>query len=82
MTTGQWDNTLAAESLGIPMGTASSWPVQLAEAKVVVENTTKQLPWAVGFEDKPEINAKIIENFSRLIKGEFNARQFADAMRR
>jgi raffinose/stachyose/melibiose transport system substrate-binding protein len=82
MTTGQWDSTLAAETLGIPMGVTSNWPTQLAEAKVVVENTAKQLPWAVGFEDKPEINAKIIENFSRLIKGEFNAQQFADAMRR
>jgi raffinose/stachyose/melibiose transport system substrate-binding protein len=82
MTTGQWDSTLAAETLGIPMGVTSNWPVQLAEAKIVVENTTKQLPWAVGFEDKPEINAKIIENFSRLIKGEFNAQQFADAMKR
>jgi raffinose/stachyose/melibiose transport system substrate-binding protein len=82
MTTGQWANALAAETIGIPMGTNSNWPVQLAEAKTVVENTTKQLPWAVGFEDKPEINAKIIENFSRLIKGDFNAEQFADAMRR
>jgi raffinose/stachyose/melibiose transport system substrate-binding protein len=82
LTTGQWDNTLAAETLGIPAGTGSKWPAQLAEAEVILENTTTQLPWAVCFEDKPEINARIIENFSRLIRGDFNARQFADAMRR
>jgi raffinose/stachyose/melibiose transport system substrate-binding protein len=40
------------------------------------------LPWAAGMEDKAEINAKIKENFARLIKGDYNAQQFADAMRR
>ena len=82
MTTGEWDATLARESLGIPMGNASEWPAQLAEAKAVVDATSKRLPWAVGMEDKSEINAKIKENFAKLIKGDLNAQQFADAMRR
>jgi len=82
LTTGEWDNTLAAETLGIPVGNASTWPDALAEAKAVVDATTKRLPWAVGMEDKAEINAKIKENFARLIKGDYNAQQFADAMKR
>ncbi|GHV94778.1 sugar ABC transporter substrate-binding protein [Spirochaetia bacterium] len=82
LTTGQWDITLAQESLGIPVANASQWPTQLAEAKAVVDSTTKRLPWAVGMEDKAEINAKIKENFARLIKGDLNAQQFADAMKR
>jgi raffinose/stachyose/melibiose transport system substrate-binding protein len=82
LTTGYWDNTLAAESLGIPMANDSKWPDALAEAKTVVDATTKRLPWAVGMEDKAEINAKIKENFARLIKGDYNAQQFANAMRR
>ena len=82
MTTGQWDEELARESLGIPMGNNSRWPQQLAEAKAVVDATTLRLPWAVGMQDDGDINAKIVENFARLIKGDFNAQQFADAMRR
>jgi raffinose/stachyose/melibiose transport system substrate-binding protein len=82
LTTGQWDVTLAQESLGIPLANNSKWPDALAEAKAVMENTTKVLPWAAGMEDKAEINAKIKENFARLIKGDYNAQQFADAMKR
>ena len=82
LTTGEWDVTLAAESLGIPVANDSKWPDALAEAKAVVDSTTIRLPWAVGMEDKAEINAKIKENFARLIKGDFNAQQFAEAMKR
>jgi raffinose/stachyose/melibiose transport system substrate-binding protein len=80
LTTGEWDAVLARESLGIPMANDSAWPEALAEAKVVVDTTTKRLPWAVGMEDSPDINAKIKENFARLIKGDLNAAQFAAAM--
>jgi raffinose/stachyose/melibiose transport system substrate-binding protein len=82
LTTGEWDATLARESLGIPMANDSAWPETLAEAKVVVDSTTKRLPWAVGMEDSPDINAKIKENFAKLIKGDLNAAQFAAAMAR
>ncbi|MDR0323092.1 MAG: extracellular solute-binding protein [Treponema sp.] len=82
MTTGRWDEGLAMESLGIPMGNDSQWPRQLAEAKAVVDGTTKRLPWAAGMEDSADINAKIKTNFARLISGSINAQQFADAMRR
>jgi raffinose/stachyose/melibiose transport system substrate-binding protein len=82
MTTGEWDAVLANESIGIPMGNDSVWPDALAEAKAVVDSTTKRLPWAVGMEDKAEINAKIKENLAKLIMGDFNAQQFAAAMAR
>lgn len=82
MTTGEWDNTLAQESLGIPMANDSRWPEALTEAKAVVDSTSKRLPWAVGMEDKAEINAKIKENFAKLIKGDLNAQQFAASMAR
>ncbi|MDR2797034.1 MAG: extracellular solute-binding protein [Treponema sp.] len=80
LTTGEWDVTLAKESIGIPMGNDSAWPEALAEAKAVVDSTTKRLPWAVGMEDSPDINAKIKENFAKLIMGSLNAEQFAEAM--
>ncbi|MDR2392572.1 MAG: extracellular solute-binding protein [Treponema sp.] len=80
LTSGEWDGTLAKESIGIPMGNDSAWPEALAEAKAVVDSTTKRLPWAVGMEDSPDINAKIKENFAKLIMGSLNAEQFAEAM--
>jgi raffinose/stachyose/melibiose transport system substrate-binding protein len=82
LTTGEWDATLATESIGIPMGNTSQWPPALAEAKVVVDSTTKRLPWAVGMEDNPDINAKIKENFARLVTGNLTAEQFAANMAR
>jgi raffinose/stachyose/melibiose transport system substrate-binding protein len=80
MTTGEWDAILAEESLGVPMGNDSAWPTQLTEAKAVVDSTTKRLPWAVGMEDSPDINAKIKENFAKLVQGNLTAVQFAAAM--
>jgi raffinose/stachyose/melibiose transport system substrate-binding protein len=82
LTSGEWDSALAQESLGIPMASNSQWPVQLSEAKAVVDATTKWLPWSVHFQDDSSIDAKIKENFSRLISGEYNAQQFAAAMAR
>jgi raffinose/stachyose/melibiose transport system substrate-binding protein len=82
LTTGEWDAALAQESVGIPMDNASAWPEALAEARAVVDSTTKRLPWAVGMEDSPDINAKIKENLAKLIMGSFNADEFAAAMAR
>ena len=82
MTTGEWDNTLARETIGIPVGIDSIWPPELAEARVVVENTTVRMPWAAGMENTAALNAKNIENFQRLMAGGMNAQQFAEAMRR
>nr|WP_298679967.1 extracellular solute-binding protein [uncultured Treponema sp.] len=80
LTTGEWDARLAKESIGIPAGNNTEWPIQLAEAKVIVDNTTNRLDWAVGMENDPEINAKIKENFAKLIKGDLDAEGFAAAM--
>ncbi|MDR1174237.1 MAG: extracellular solute-binding protein [Treponema sp.] len=82
LTTGEWDAALATESIGIPMGNASRWPAALADAQAVVNATTKRLPWAVGMEDNPDINAKIKENFARLVAGNLTAEQFAANMAR
>ncbi|MDR1443345.1 MAG: extracellular solute-binding protein, partial [Treponema sp.] len=82
LTTGEWDAALATESIGIPMGNTSQWPPALADAKEVVDATTTRLPWAVGMEDNPDINAKIKENFARLVAGNLTADQFAANMAR
>jgi len=81
MTTGTWDEALARESLGIPMGNDSQWPKQLAEAKAVVDATTNRLPWAVGMQDDADINAAVTASFQRMVSGNMNAQQFADSLK-
>ena len=80
MTTGEWDQKLADASMGVPMANDAKWPAQIAEAKTIIDTTTKRIPWAAGMEDKPEINAAIKENLAKLVKGDINAQGFADAM--
>ncbi|MDR0910173.1 MAG: extracellular solute-binding protein [Spirochaetaceae bacterium] len=82
LTTGKWDGVLATESIGVPMGINTKWPAQLADAKAIVDSTTIRLPWAVGMEDNPDINAKIKTNFAKLILGQLTAQQFADEMKK
>ena len=81
LTTGEWDELLAERTIGIPAGNNTPWPVQLADARAIVDSTTKRLPWAVGMERNREINLKIQENFKKLIRGDLDAADFANAMR-
>lgn len=80
LTTGEWDQKLADESLGVPVANDATWPKQTAEAKAVIDSTTKRLNWAVGMEDDPEINTALKSAFAKLVTGEFKAQQFADAL--
>lgn len=80
MTTGKWDSELAKQSLGVPMGNDSDWPKQTAEAKTIIDNTTTWMTWGVGMENVPDVNAKIKENFSKLILGSLDAEGFYAAM--
>ncbi len=82
LTTGEWDAKLAADSLGVPMGNSSEWPAALKEAKAVIDGTSHRLPWAVGMEDKAEINVKIKENLAKLIVGDINADGFYKGMQK
>lgn len=80
LTLGEWDQALADESLGVPMANDAQWPAQLADAKQIIDTTTKRLNWAVGMEDDADINAAIKDGFSKLVTGDYNAQQFADAL--
>lgn len=80
MTTGEYDQKLADASMGVPMANDATWPAEIAEAKAVIDTTTKRLPWAVGMEDVGEVNAQIKESFGKLVSGSIDAQGFADAM--
>lgn len=80
LTTGEWDQKLANESMGVPMANDATWPTELAEAKAVLDASTNRIPWACGMEDVTEVNAQIMESFSKLVSGAIDAQGFADAM--
>ena len=82
LTTGYWDAALAEASGGIPIAIDAEWPAHLADAKVVLENTTRYMPWAARMEDSAQVSTIIKDRFARLIRGDFNAQQFAEAMMR
>ena len=78
LTSGEWDQKLADETLGVPMGKDATWPEPLQEAKAVIDNTTQRLNWAVDMENDSNVNASIKENFAKLIDGSIDAQGFAD----
>lgn len=80
LTTGEYDQKLADTSMGVPMANDATWPAELAEAKAVLDASTKRLPWAVGMENVTEVNAQIVESFQKLVSGTIDAQGFADAM--
>lgn len=82
MVSGEWDQKLADESMGVPMANDATWPAQLADAKAALDSTTKRLPWAVGMEDDTDVNAKIKTNLAKMIDGSLDAKGFADAMKK
>ena len=79
MTSGEWDQKLATDTLGVPMANDATWPDALAEAKACLDNTTKRLTWAVDMENDTNVNASIKESLSKLISGSIDAQGFADA---
>jgi raffinose/stachyose/melibiose transport system substrate-binding protein len=79
LTSGEWDQKLADQTLGVPMANDATWPEALAEAQTCIDNTTKRLNWAVGMENEANVNASIKENLSKMINGSMDAQQFADA---
>ena len=79
MTSGEWDQKLATETLGVPMANDAKWPDALAEAKACFDTTTKRLTWAVDMENDANVNAVIKENMAKMIGGKTDAKGFADA---
>ncbi len=79
MTSGEYDQKLSSETMGIPMANDATWPAELAEAKAVFDGSSKRLVWAVGMESDLT-NAPITEGFQLMVTGSMNAQQFADSL--
>ncbi len=79
LTSGEWDQKLADQTLGVPMANDATWPEALTEAKAVLDSTTNRLTWAVDMENDANVNATIKENLAKMIGGNLDAQGFADA---
>ncbi|MEG3073877.1 MAG: extracellular solute-binding protein [Ruthenibacterium sp.] len=79
LTSGEWDQKLATDTLGVPMANDATWPEALADAKTCLDATTNRLTWAVDMENDANVNATIKENLAKLINGTTDAQGFADA---
>lgn len=78
MTSGEWDQKLATDTLGVPMANDATWPDALAEAKACLDSTTKRLTWAVDMENDANVNATIKASLAKMIGGSMDAKAFAD----
>ena len=79
LTSGEWDQKLADQTMGVPMSNDAKWPAATADAKEIIANTTNRLPWAVGMENDTNVNAAIKTNLALMIEGKLDAQGFADA---
>ncbi|MEG2436149.1 MAG: extracellular solute-binding protein, partial [Ruthenibacterium sp.] len=79
LTSGEWDQKLATDTLGVPMANDATWPDALVDAKACLDATTNRLTWAVDMENDANVNATIKENLAKLINGTTDAQGFADA---
>ena len=79
LTSGEWDQKLADETMGVPMANDATWPDALTDAKAVIDGTTQRLSWAVDMENDANVNAAIKTNLALMISGQLDAQGFADA---
>lgn len=79
LTSGEWDQKLADETMGVPMANDATWPEALTDAKAVIDGTTQRLSWAVNMENDANVNAAIKTNLALMISSQLDAQGFADA---
>ena len=81
MTTGEYDEKLAATTYGIPMGVDTPWPTQLEDAKKVIDETTIRYPAYTTIRDNADLQPVISSNFIKLIGGQITAEEFVEQMK-
>ncbi len=79
LTTGEWDQRLATESISIPSAADAEWPAGIADVKPILEATTVTYQFAIGMNAHDiNIEATIKEVFKELVAGTIDAQEFAD----
>lgn len=81
LTSGEWDETLAMESAGIPADTRNeTWPEMLAGVREAFNVQTGVYDWNMGLNDNADMKETIQANCLKLFEGTLDAQGFIDAM--
>ena len=77
LTTGKWDNKLAEDTMGVPVGKDGVWPEQLSDAEAIYSNIDYRVTSDYGIFSVPDYNPLIIEAISNVINGTLTPEQAA-----
>lgn len=81
LTSGEWDQTLALETAGIPADTRNqTWPDMIAGVRDAFNVQTGVYDWNMGLNDNEEMKETINQNCLKLFEGSLDAQGFIDAM--
>ncbi|MDD3141691.1 MAG: ABC transporter substrate-binding protein [Lachnospiraceae bacterium] len=80
LTTGEWDQKLSENTLGIPMDADNTWPKELSDVENLFKTITTRYPWAANIDNNSDNQATILENFTAVISGGMKADEFVKAM--
>lgn len=80
--TTEWDSELAAATYGIPNQPDGNTPVQLNDAVQYISNATSRIVNNTNIRANADKLAVVQDAFLRLLSGEYDAQQAADAMKK
>lgn len=81
LTSGEWDQTLALESAGIPADTRNTeWPEMIAGVRDAFNVQTGVYDWNMGLNDNADLKETINGNCLKLFEGTLDAQGFAAEM--
>jgi len=76
LTTGKWDQEMAANTLGAPMDTGMDWPEVISDCKAVFGSLESWIPWSGGLAADTDAFPVIKAEYTRLLAGKVTAEQF------
>ncbi len=80
LTSGEWDQKLADNTFGVPASNDATWPVELTDAKAVLDNSTVTFEWGARMENNADLAAAIKTLMPQLIAQKIDAQTFADEL--
>ncbi len=79
LTTGEWDQKLATESIAIPTDASSEWPAGIAAVQPILEGTTATYRFNIGTNTSNiYIEPAVKALFADMVAGNIDAQGFAD----
>ena len=80
LTTGAWDNKLAEETMGVPVGKNGTWPEQLKDAEAIYNAIDYRITSDYGIFSIPDYNPLIISAISNVMNGSITPEAAAEEL--